>query len=392
MLEKIATFAPPETRERVLKWMGFIEEDLDPWPFGGALHGENHWGRVLALGQVIGAREGFAPGDLDALAAAAAFHDTRRHDAFLDHGHGDRAADYYRAYCAETGLPFDERAFLAIKWHDRDDAAGEATAGTWDAAHPVPEGCRATAQELLRAFKDADGLDRVRMGSWALDAKYLRTEAARSMTGLAHDLLTASQLPDAVYPYDQESVQAERRPLPEAEPLPYLVVVDVQNDFVDGALGTPEAQKALPRMVEEARGFKGRVVFTKDTHTAFYDRCQEGRKLPVAHCMAGGKGWQLAGGMRALKEELDAPVFLKGMFGSTDLAAQIAAAHARGKVASVELIGLCTDICVVSNALLLRAELPNLPLSVKASCCAGVTPAAHEAALATLKSCQVDVL
>lgn len=171
-----------------------------------------------------------------------------------------------------------------------------------------------------------------------------------------------------------------------------LVVVDMQNDFVDGALGTPEAEAIVPAAVDEVEGFDGEVLFTQDTHAADYLDTQEGRNLPVEHCIKGTPGWDIIAPLRALQQKLGAKVFEKPSFGSAELARYLARANAVEPIESIEFIGLCTDICVVSNALLVKAVLPEVPLYVKAGCCAGVTPASHDAALATLASCQVKVL
>ncbi|MCD7886931.1 MAG: cysteine hydrolase [Clostridiales bacterium] len=171
----------------------------------------------------------------------------------------------------------------------------------------------------------------------------------------------------------------------------YLIIVDVQNDFVDGALGTAEAQEMLPRLLEKVRRFDGTLLVTKDTHGADYMATQEGRNLPVPHCIRGTDGWQLAPALLAIPADREAKVYEKPCFGSTALAADLAARSQEGGVDSVELVGLCTDICVVSNALLLKAAMPEVPVSVDARCCAGVTPQAHEAALTVMESCQISV-
>lgn len=171
----------------------------------------------------------------------------------------------------------------------------------------------------------------------------------------------------------------------------YLIIVDVQNDFVDGALGTAEAQAMLPRLVEKVRGFDGTILVTKDTHGANYMDTQEGQKLPVPHCIKGTVGWELAPSLLEIPAVREAVVYEKPCFGSTALAADLAAKNASGELDSVELVGLCTDICVVSNALLIKAAVPEVPVSVDAACCAGVTPEKHTAALAVMESCQVEV-
>ena len=172
----------------------------------------------------------------------------------------------------------------------------------------------------------------------------------------------------------------------------YLIVIDMQNDFVDGALGTPEAQAIADAVVEEAKSFDGTVAFTLDTHGEDYLSSQEGANLPVPHCIKGTPGWQLIPALGSVAHERNARIFEKPTFGSTDLAAWLQAENATNPIESIELVGVCTDICVVSNALLIKAVLPEVPLVVDAALCAGVTPAAHEAALATMCSCQVQVL
>lgn len=168
----------------------------------------------------------------------------------------------------------------------------------------------------------------------------------------------------------------------------YLIVVDVQNDFVDGVLGTAEARAMLPALLEKVRNFDGTVLLTKDTHTDDYLHTQEGKNLPVPHCIRGTDGWEFPPQLAALAKARGTKVYEKPCFGSTRLASDLAAAP---DVESVELAGLCTDICVVSNALLIKAVLPEIPVSVDARCCAGVTPEKHEAALLTMESCQISV-
>ena len=167
-----------------------------------------------------------------------------------------------------------------------------------------------------------------------------------------------------------------------------LVVVDMQNDFVDGALGTEAARTILPRVCEKIRGFDGRVLFTRDTHGPDYLQTQEGRMLPVPHCIRGTQGWQIHPAVEALRRE--APID-KPTFGSTALAQALAAFHKEHGLDGITLIGVCTDICVISNALLLKAFMPEVPIAVDASCCAGVTPESHLRALESMKSCQIQV-
>lgn len=162
-----------------------------------------------------------------------------------------------------------------------------------------------------------------------------------------------------------------------------LIVIDMQNDFVTGALGTPEAAAILPKVKEKIRAARAagqEILFTRDTHGENYAETQEGKRLPVPHCIKGTKGWEIVPGLWKEGDRIiDKPSF--GYTGWGELALE-----------EVELIGVCTDICVVSNALLLKAAFPEIPVGVDAACCAGVTPEAHTAALAVLKSCQVEVI
>lgn len=168
-----------------------------------------------------------------------------------------------------------------------------------------------------------------------------------------------------------------------------LVVIDMQNDFITGSLGTKEAQAIVEKVCEKIRGFDGEVLFTLDTHGPDYLETQEGRLLPVAHCIKGTPGWELEPRVKALCRTT--PIE-KPTFGSTGLADVLQAKHIYGGgLDEVVFVGLCTDICVVSNALLVKARLPEVPLTVDASCCAGVTPEAHQHALAVLRSCLINV-
>ena len=168
-----------------------------------------------------------------------------------------------------------------------------------------------------------------------------------------------------------------------------LVVVDLQNDFIDGALGTPEAAAIVGNVKEKIRQYDKRDIFvTMDTHTPDYLSTQEGKNLPVEHCIRGTEGWQIRSDIAELLE--GARVYEKPTFGSKELAKDISEIAA-GQDIAIEMIGLCTDICVVSNALLLKASMPEVPISVDPACCAGVTPESHEAALKTMQMCQINV-
>lgn len=171
----------------------------------------------------------------------------------------------------------------------------------------------------------------------------------------------------------------------------YLIVVDMQKDFIDGALGTPEAAAVVPAVCEKIRTFDGRIMATLDTHSEDYMDTAEGKKLPVPHCIKDTDGWQLNDEVNAALKKRGYLGVMKRTFGSVDLPRAIAE-EADGEPFSIELVGVCTDICVVSNALLLKAFFPEAPIAVDASCCAGVTPELHEAALHTMRSCQIDVI
>ncbi len=175
-----------------------------------------------------------------------------------------------------------------------------------------------------------------------------------------------------------------------------LVVVDMQNDFITGALGTPEARAIVPRVAQKIREFDGDfIAVTRDTHYKEYLETQEGRNLPVAHCVKYSDGWDIAHEISdALFSSLsdDPVVFDKPTFGSVELCNHLADLHAGSFISSIELVGLCTDICVISNALLLKAVLPEVPITVDASCCAGVTPESHRNALRAMEMCQIKII
>ena len=166
-----------------------------------------------------------------------------------------------------------------------------------------------------------------------------------------------------------------------------LVVVDMQNDFIDGALGTNEAVAIVPNVVEKIKSYDGdKIIFTRDTHEENYMETQEGRNLPVPHCIRGTKGWELNPKIEALCKEnaIDKP-----SFGSMELASYLEGLE---DIESIEFVGLCTDICVISNVMITKAALPEIPVIVDASCCAGVTPESHRNALEAMKMCQVRVI
>lgn len=165
-----------------------------------------------------------------------------------------------------------------------------------------------------------------------------------------------------------------------------LVVIDMQNDFINGALGTPEAQAIVPSAIAKIKEYEDagyRIIYTKDTHSEDYLKTAEGINLPVEHCIKGTHGHDIP-------EEILRPnslIFEKPTFGSVELAEYLKTVD----FDEIELIGICTDICVISNALLIKAYFPEKTVSVDSSCCAGVTPDTHSAALTTMKMCQINV-
>ena len=169
-----------------------------------------------------------------------------------------------------------------------------------------------------------------------------------------------------------------------------LIVVDMQNDFIDGSLGTKEAVEIVNRVAEVMDSFDGAVICTRDTHFADYLNTSEGRKLPVEHCIEGTKGHALQDTIQKMAEKKQDVVMNKITFGAKNLPEEIEKL-AGGVPEFIELVGLCTDICVISNAMLLKAFYPEVPISVDASACAGVTPQSHKNALEAMKMCQIEI-
>lgn len=169
-----------------------------------------------------------------------------------------------------------------------------------------------------------------------------------------------------------------------------LVVIDMQNDFIDGALGTPEAVAIVPKVMVKMMNFDGLVLATRDTHGEDYLERQEGKNLPVVHCIKGTHGWEIKDEIQQLliSQPIDKPTFGSEALGNVlkDLNNDVE------PIDSITLVGLCTDICVISNAMLLKAFLPEVPIMVDASCCAGVTPESHERALEAMKACQIEII
>ena len=166
-----------------------------------------------------------------------------------------------------------------------------------------------------------------------------------------------------------------------------LVVIDMQNDFITGALGTKEAEAILPRVVEIVKNFDGKIYFTRDTHKEDYMQTQEGKNLPIEHCIENTNGWQIASELAPYaKIIIDKPTF-----GSQYLANELVKEDSLEKIESVTLVGICTDICVISNAMLIKANLLDAQIIVDASGCAGVTPQTHKNALEAMKMCQITI-
>lgn len=168
-----------------------------------------------------------------------------------------------------------------------------------------------------------------------------------------------------------------------------LVVVDMQNDFIDGALGTAEAVAIVPKVAQKIREFSGKVLFTRDTHEENYMETQEGRNLPVPHCIRNTPGWEICPELENLRKEM--PID-KVTFGSVGLGELLREEDHKDNIGSITLVGLCTDICVISNAFLIKAFLPETEIIVDAACCAGVTPQSHCTALEAMKVCQIKVV
>ena len=164
-----------------------------------------------------------------------------------------------------------------------------------------------------------------------------------------------------------------------------LIVVDMQNDFIDGSLGSNEAKSIVPNVINKIKEYENELIyFTKDTHFENYLETPEGKKLPVKHCVKGTNGWDIPN--EILNNHKN--IIEKYTFGSVELFEKLKEID---NIESIELIGLCTDICVVSNVLLAKAYFPNLQIIVDSTCCAGVTPDSHQKAIDTMKMCQIDI-
>ena len=167
-----------------------------------------------------------------------------------------------------------------------------------------------------------------------------------------------------------------------------LIVVDMQNDFIDGALANPAAAAIVKPMAEYIKNFEGHIIFTRDTHFDDYLETQEGKNLPVPHCIKDTKGWEIRAELDSLRttEAID-----KVTFGSSELPAKLEELNNAEAIESITFVGLCTDICVISNVMVTKAFFPEIPVIVDAACCAGVSPETHKNALEAMKICQVKV-
>ena len=164
-----------------------------------------------------------------------------------------------------------------------------------------------------------------------------------------------------------------------------LVVVDMQNDFITDSLGTAEAVAIVPAVKEKIEGFSGRVIFTRDTHGEDYLSSREGGMLPIEHCIRGTKGWEICGELAPFAEEIvDKPTFT-----SPELGEMLVKMDQEEGIGEITVIGLCTDVCVISISMTLRGFLPETPIHVTERCCAGVTPEGHKTALAAMANAQV---
>ena len=165
----------------------------------------------------------------------------------------------------------------------------------------------------------------------------------------------------------------------------YLIVVDMQVDFITGALGSKDAEAIVPNVVEKVKNFDGKIIFTRDTHFDNYMNTQEGEKLPVPHCIKDTDGWQICDELQPFAET----VIDKITFGSVELPRIL---ESFGEpIEEIELCGLCTDICVISNAMILKASFPEVKISVDASCSSGVTKESHQTALNAMKAVQIEI-
>jgi nicotinamidase/pyrazinamidase len=171
-----------------------------------------------------------------------------------------------------------------------------------------------------------------------------------------------------------------------------LIVIDMQNDFITGTLGTEEAKRIVPLVVKRINEFEGDVILTQDTHNQDYLNTLEGKHLPIVHCIIDTDGWKIQKDVRFAAENKTYVRYQKNTFSSIELAKDLLKINENNEIQSIELIGLCTDICVISNALMIKAYIPEVEIFVNESCCAGVTIESHKAALETMRMCQINVI
>jgi len=179
-----------------------------------------------------------------------------------------------------------------------------------------------------------------------------------------------------------------------------LIVVDMQKDFISGSLGTPEAAAVVNKIIERIKFSEDELIlFTKDTHQGDYLNTAEGRKLPISHCIEGTEGWHIdetilsawRGNEKTIRlPELSENTFIKPVFGSVDLVDFLK--RRSTEISEIEIMGVCTDICVISNAIMIKNTLPEIKISVNAECCAGVSPKSHQEALGIMQLCHIDVI
>lgn len=173
-----------------------------------------------------------------------------------------------------------------------------------------------------------------------------------------------------------------------------LVVVDMQNDFIDGALGTKEAEGIVENVADKIKEYqreKDSIIFTMDTHSDNYEETMEGRKLPIKHCMKGTHGWDICDAIQTVCNLNNYKIYEKDTFGSRELGKDLAAGI-YDTCSEIELVGICTDICVISNALLIKTFLPEKKITVDGACRAGITPKSHKNALEAMKMCHIDII
>lgn len=171
----------------------------------------------------------------------------------------------------------------------------------------------------------------------------------------------------------------------------FLVVIDMQNDFISGSLKNDSAMAIVPAVKKRIEEFEGKILFTRDTHCEDYLDTLEGRNLPVEHCIKGSSGWEIIDELKPYAEK-SACIYDKRTFGSLRLAQDMRAINEIDSITSIEIIGVCTDICVISNAMLIKAAMPDVPVRVRRECCAGTSDAAHENALNAMKGCQIEII